>query len=415
MIWKEVEIGKIFSFVRNGMSIKQGEGMAGLPITRIETIWNCEIDTSRLGYANLTEEVLGKAEDYLLESGDILMSHINSPKHLGKSAVYKGVPDKLIHGMNLLCLRPNKDQADPKFIHYYLNSDLFKNKVLSISNQSVNQASFSAGNLKKIRIPLPPLEDQKRIAAILDAADALRQKDRALIAKYEELTQSLFLDMFGDPVRNPKGWVIKDFEYFVSFDTRMTKDFDKYAEFPHIGIANIEQNTGKLVNYKKVKEEGIISGKYLFSPEHIIYSKIRPNLNKVALPDFHGLASADSYPLLVKKENSNKYFFAYLLRSKVFIDFILSHSSRTNIPKANKDQLKMFKGIAPPVALQHKFGDRFQQIEKQKQLAQQSLQKSEELFNSLLQRAFKGDLTDTSSSPPLTRSHAELVSASVLP
>jgi len=193
---KEVEVGEVFEFIRNGASIKQDENAGGLPITRIETIWNSKVDTNRFGYANIEDDNM--FAKYLLEKGDILMSHINSPKHLGKCAVYTGKPNRLIHGMNLLNLRPKKERTFPKYIYYYLNSIYFKPLVMKISNQSVNQASFSAGNLKKLRIPLPPLDEQKKIAAILDAADTLRQKNQQLIAKYNALSQSLFLDMFGD-------------------------------------------------------------------------------------------------------------------------------------------------------------------------------------------------------------------------
>jgi len=220
----------------------------------------------------------------------------------------------------------------------------------------------------------------------------IRQKDKALIEKYNELTKSLFLDMFGDPVTNPKGWEKNEFDFFAKIDTKMVSDFNKYANYPHIGIANIEKGTGKLVNYKLVKDENLNSGKYLFTSEHIIYSKIRPNLNKVALPSFSGLSSADSYPILVDCSHSNKIFFAYILRSSLFIDFILKHSKRTNIPKANKAQMRAFISIAPPISLQNKFAERVKEIEKQKQQAELGFKKSKELFNSLLQKAFKGQL-----------------------
>ena len=386
-----VAIKDIFEFVRNGLSIKQSDTASGFPITRIETIWNSSIDVNRFGYADI--EDIEKYGGYLLECGDILMTHINSLKHLGKCAIYEGTPKQLIHGMNLLNLRPNRKISLPKYLHFYLNSGYFKNQVQKISNQSVNQASFSSGNLKKLKIPLPPLPEQQKIASILDAADNLRQKDQQLIEKYTALSQSLFLEMFGDPEINPMGWDIEPFDYFAIIDTQMTSDFVKYAELPHIGIANIEKDTGRLINYNLVKDENLTSGKYLFTPEHIIYSKIRPNLNKVALPSFNGLSSADSYPILVNKNNANKLFFAYVLRSAFFLDFILQHSTRTNIPKANKSQIKLFNGIAPPVDLQNQFAERIQSIEAQKQQAQASLQKSEALFNSLLQRAFKGELT----------------------
>jgi type I restriction enzyme S subunit len=213
---KQVSIGEVFEFVRNGASIKQEDNKSGYPITRIETIWNETIDDSRFGYADIFDNELIKHEKYLLEIGDILMTHINSPKHLGKSAMYNGLPEKLIHGMNLLCLRPDKKISDSKYLKHYLNSSYFKELLPKISNQSVNQASFSAGNLKTLEIPLPPLPQQQKIANILDAADALRQNDKALIAKYDELTQALFLDMFGDPVSNPKGWEMVKLKDFIN-------------------------------------------------------------------------------------------------------------------------------------------------------------------------------------------------------
>ena len=97
----------VFEFVRNGASIKQEDGKGGYPISRIETIWNKTIDTERLGYADVGDEQLKDYEKYLMKEGDILMTHINSPKHLGKCAVYIGDPKTLIHGMNLLCMRAN--------------------------------------------------------------------------------------------------------------------------------------------------------------------------------------------------------------------------------------------------------------------------------------------------------------------
>jgi type I restriction enzyme S subunit len=185
---------------------------------------------------------------------------------------------------------------------------------------------------------------------------------------------------------------VKSFEEFVAFDTRMTKDFQKYGDLLHVGIGNIEKDTGLIINCISANEEGIESSKYLFDERHIIYSKIRPNLNKVALPDFKGLCSADSYPLLPLENISNRIFIAFLLRSECFLEFILKHSTRTNIPKANKAQMKLFSGICPPINVQIQFAERVQAIEQQKASAQASFEKAEELFNSLLQKSFNGEL-----------------------
>ena len=281
------------------------------------------------------------------------------------------------------------ENLNGKFLYYFLDSYVEKLREQSIGGVI---KYIKLGNLTDAEIPLPPLATQQRIATILDQANAIIQNNRGIVQKYDALTQSLFLEMFGDIKSNSKNWDLKPFEYFAKFDTKMTSDFEKYADKPHIGIANIEKETGKLVDYKLISEENLSSGKYIFDESHIIYSKIRPNLNKVALPNFSGLCSADSYPLKVISKNTNRIFFAYVLRSDSFVDFILTHSTRTNIPKANKEQMKKYIGIAPPIELQNQFAERVAVIEAQKQQAQLALSKSEALFLSLLQRDFKGEL-----------------------
>ncbi|EGO8593329.1 hypothetical protein EH331_01465 [Enterococcus faecalis] len=100
----EMSLEEVFEFIRNGASIKQFNG-SGVPITRIETIATGNIDLDKVGYADIFDS---KYESYYLKDGDILMSHINSLKHLGKVAIVESLEDNVIHGMNLLCLRPKK-------------------------------------------------------------------------------------------------------------------------------------------------------------------------------------------------------------------------------------------------------------------------------------------------------------------
>ena len=123
------------------------------------------------------------------------------------------------------------------------------------------------------------------------------------LAALDELIKARFVELFGDLKTNPKGWPVLPFPAFAKIDGNMTTDYKKYADYPHIGIDRIEKGTGELKGYRTVREDGVISGKYIFTPQHIIYSKIRPNLNKVALPAFEGLCSADAYPILPNREN----------------------------------------------------------------------------------------------------------------
>lgn len=388
-------ISDIF-FYQEGPGVRKWQFKdSGVKLINVGNINNGKIDLSSTKINISEEEAYGKYSHFLIDEGDLLIacSGIVVENFHNKIAFIK--KEHLPLCLNTSTMRfkelPEK-KGDLNFLKYFLQTNDFKSQLRKLITGSA-QLNFGPSHIRKIEIPLPNLATQQRIAAILDQADAIIQNNRAIVQKYDALTQSLFLEMFGDIKSNSKNWDLKPFEYFAKFDTKMTSDFEKYADKPHIGIANIEKETGKLVDYKLISEENLSSGKYIFDESHIIYSKIRPNLNKVALPNFSGLCSADSYPLKVISKNTNRIFFAYVLRSDSFVDFILTHSTRTNIPKANKEQMKKYIGIAPPIELQNQFAERVAMIEAQKQQAQLELAKSEELFQSLLQRAFKGELS----------------------
>ncbi len=216
------------------------------------------------------------------------------------------------------------------------------------------------------QLPWPTLEEQAKIANVFGRIDYFIKKEKEQLINLDKLVKSRFVEMFGELKSNSKKWVIEPFDYFATIDGNMTTDFVKYANYPHIGIDSIEKNSGILKGYKTVKEDGVKSGKYIFNEEHIIYSKIRPNLNKVALPDFEGLCSADAYPILVKKDVCNRIYLVYVMRSSYFLDYILAFSSRTNMPKVNRAQVKGFSMPLPPVQLQNQFASFVMQVDKSK-------------------------------------------------
>ncbi|MEN8883689.1 MAG: restriction endonuclease subunit S [Flavobacteriaceae bacterium] len=387
-----VYLNDVFEFVRNGASIKQSDEKKGFPITRIETIWNETIDVNRFGYADLYEDDLKKYEKYLMQDGDILMTHINSPKHLGKCALYNSVPDKLIHGMNLLCLRPNKEISHSSFLKYYFNSTFFKTQLPKISNQSVNQASFSAGNLKKLKIPLPPLAEQKHIAAILDAADSYRQQTRQTLDKYNQLAQSIFLDMFGDPVTNPMGWEKVEFKELFEQGKVSIKPENIIIGDKYIGLEHIEKVTGGIIEIVELEKNELKSNKFWFNEEYVLYGKLRPYLNKVAVPNFEGICSTDIIPFKPIKDKSTKSFLVYLMRGNWFVNFANENTSGANLPRISPKEINKFRTINPPIQLQNQFANKIANIEAQKATTQQELAQANNLFNALLQKAFKGQL-----------------------
>lgn len=244
------------------------------------------------------------------------------------------------------------------------------------------------GNLTEASINLPTIPKQNEIVDVLSVVDNLIKEVEQQLVDLDILVKSRFVEMFGELKSNSKKWVIEPFDYFATIDGNMTTDFVKYANYPHIGIDSIEKNSGILKGYKTVKEDGVKSGKYIFNEEHIIYSKIRPNLNKVALPDFEGLCSADAYPILVKKDVCNRIYLVYVMRSSYFLDYILAFSSRTNMPKVNRAQVKGFSMPLPPLQLQNQFAAFVTQVDKSKLAIQKSLDELETLKKSLMQQYF---------------------------
>ena len=269
------------------------------------------------------------------------------------------IPPKSYINGNAMCLDNISDDVDLKYLFYYLKAYDF-NKV--ISGTAVPQITIES--LKKIDVLIPSKKEQKRIVYIFDILSQIIESKEKENKRYDDLIKARFIEMFGDLRTNNKNWQVVSFSECASIDTNMIRDFDGYEDYPHIGIDSIEKDTGRIFGYRTISEDGVISGKYLFTPKHIIYSKIRPNLNKVALPDFIGLCSADAYPILVKDTVCTREYFGYTLRSRIFLDYILAFSSRTNLPKVNKSQVEGFKLPLPPIELQNQFADFVQQVDK---------------------------------------------------
>ncbi len=391
-----VRLGDVCLFIRNGKSIKQF-GDEGYPITRIETIANRNIDEKRVGYASIFD--LENYQDYLLQSGDILMSHINSSKHLGKSAIFES-DNIIIHGMNLLMIRPNVQIALPKFIYYALNSDFFKRQIPKITKNSVNQSSFTVSNLKTLKIPVPSLETQEKIVQVLDNAQSLIDNRKEQIALLDKLTESIFYEMFGDPIKNEKGWEM--FKIGDCFDVKTGKTPSR---------KNLEYWSNPTINWVKTTE--IVNG-IIYKTDEKISRKAVDDLN---LPIFkkgniliamYGQGATRGRVSKINIDTTTNQACAGLINSKgdsvneeyIFRFLILSYENLRmlgrggNQPNLNLDIIKRFVIPIPPLPLQNQFAEKVEEIEKQKKLLQDSLELLEDNYKALMQRAFKGELFD---------------------
>ncbi len=332
----------------------------------------------------LFEDAPSRAKQ-LVFPGDILVSTVRP--NLNAVALITDNSDNILVASTGYCILRCLPNVDRKYVFYFCQSNAFIEKLV-MQATGASYPAVTSTIVKECIIPLPSLDKQRQIAAVLDKVSDLIAKRRQQLDKLDLLVKSKFVEMFGDFKTNTMGWSVVGFKEIAIIDGNMTTDYKKYANYPHIGIDSIEKETGKLNGYRTIAEDGVISGKYVFTAKHIIYSKIRPNLNKVALPEFDGLCSADAYPILPIEEKCNRIFLAYNMRSQFFLDYILQFCNRTNLPKVNRREVEGFKTPLPPIELQNKFSDFVEQTEKTKTSISQSLEKLETLKKALMQEYF---------------------------
>ena len=286
---------------------------------------------------------------------------------------------------------PN-NETNVSYLYYW-----FKGNKKVLENYSNNAVVPILNNrtLETVKIPLPPLDQQKKIAAILDAADAYKQKTKALITKYDELTQSLFLEMFGE-LEGDKVSLSSICE--VNPKKSQISSLDRSLKVSFVPMANVsEEGELSLVEERTIDE--VWSGFTYFQEDDVVFAKITPCMENGkgaimrGLKNKIGFGTTEFHVLRPTNDVSCSEYLFYLTHSSHFrVLAELNMKGSAGQKRVPKDFFDRYKVVAPSIALQNQFAERVQAIESQKKQAQTSLVQSENLFNSLLQRAFKGEL-----------------------
>lgn len=206
----------------------------------------------------------------------------------------------------------------------------------------------------------------------------------------DELVKSRFIEMFGDPIRNIKCWQTKRMDEVAPVINY--KGNFKQNEIWLLNLDMVESNTGKIIAYNYVTASEVGSSTCTFDTTNVLYSKLRPYLNKVVIPKEIGYATSEMMPLQPVKGILDRYYLAYMLRNKVFVDYISEKVSGAKMPRVTMNDFRDFKVPIPPIELQNQFANFVIEVDKLKFEMEKSLKELEDNFNSLMQRAFKGEL-----------------------
>ena len=249
------------------------------------------------------------------------------------------------------------------------------------------ETSTKAKSIVKIQIPLPPVAEQKRIAAILDAADALRAKRREALAQLDTLLQSTFLDMFGDPVVNPMGWEKRELSHlcrFLSGYAWKAKNFnsDRIGS-PVIRIQNVGRESSELIHTgeEPIERFWVEQGEYLLS--------LSGSFRLVTWNGPRALLNQRIVKLTPESIVAPAYFGSALSTRLSAIEAMGRHALVNNVALSD---LKKVELCLPPLDIQHRFAAIVESIEQQKASQRAHMAELDTLFASLQSRAFRGDL-----------------------
>jgi type I restriction enzyme S subunit len=355
-----------------------------------------------LEHIQIGGEIIGSQR---LEYGDISSTKFRfTQAHVlyGKLRPYLAkiaLPDfEGICSTDILPIAPGPN-LDRKYLAYYLRQPSMVDLANSRST-GANLPRLSPKVLETFKIPLPPLEEQRRIAAILDKADGVRRKRKEAIRLTEELLRSTFLEMFGDPVTNPKGWEIVKLGSLVvgQLNNGIFKKNHEYGgDTPVVWVKELfsgytidcSESRTLTPTDEEVKKFGLTKGDILFCRSSLNREGIGFN-NVFDGMDFSALFECHIIRVSLNQRKVNSIFLNYLLRFPGLRKQIIAKANTVTMSTIGQSEIKKIEFYLPPKELQDKFEIFLRKIATNRTKLENK--ESENLFNSLLQRAFRGEL-----------------------
>lgn len=347
-------------------------------------------------------EYLVKNEKKFIYEGDILVSSANSWNLVGKCCRVENLKYRSTAGGFISVLRPqNANTLDPRYLYRWFSLASIQNTVRSFGNQTTNISNLNHKRTLNLKVPLPPLAEQKRIAGILDAADKLRAKRRESIAQLDTLLQSTFLDMFGDPVTNPMGWEAKKFGDLVanSFRNGLSPSTKGQVDGEVLTLSAITRGRFDGSAKKAAKFDRAPSLGQQLSKDTFLICRGNGNRDLVgagAFPDHSNKEVSFPDTMIGATVDSDLLAPAYLesvWRSRLVRRQIASGARTTNgTYKVNQKLLNSIVIPLPPIKIQRRFEGFVQTFREYKNILSAHEIELDTLFASLQQRAFNGTL-----------------------
>lgn len=383
--------------VRNNQYTQQG-----VKLLNVANLKNGEVFLDNTERYISEEEAYGKYKHFLAEEGDLIIASSGIKVEYFDRKMGFVKKEHLPLCMNTSTIRfktLDKEHLNIKYFAYFLKTNYFKKQISRLITGSA-QLNFGPSHLRKIKVIVPPINIQNKIVQVLDKAQELIDKRKEQIEALDELVKSQFIEMFGDPFNDEKGFGINKLGEVTVVNPKKAeiKDLDKKLLVSFVPMDRVGEK-GEF-NPEVSKSIGeVYSGFTYFRENDVLFAKITPCMENgkgavaVNLSNGIGFGSTEFHVLRPLREKSNSYWIYYLT---TLIEFrrlaerkMTGSAGQKRVPT---DFLNNIRVVVPPIELQNKFVQFTKQVDKLKFEMEKSLKELEDNFNALMQRAFKGEL-----------------------
>lgn len=370
----------------------------GVKLLNVANLINGKIDTSNTDRYISEKEAYGKYKHFLVEPGDFIIASSGIKVEYFDKKMGFVDSSQLPLCMNTSTIRfktidPNI--LDIRYFMYFLKTDYFKQQ-LSHEITGSAQLNFGPSHLKKMYLPLPSIEEQRHIAAVLDKVSELISKRKAQLDKLDELVKSRFVEMFGDPVSNPKGWPVNQFSEYINFLTSGSRGWAQYfsndGEY-FITIKNVKNCRVTVDNVQHVMPPDNAEAKRTKVQEGDLLISITADLGRTGvvtkeIAEHGGYINQHLTCIRLKQEKLRPLFAAFYLDSEAGKRQFQSRNQNAVKAGLNFDSINTLKLFVPPVTVQDSFISFVGRVDKSKSTIQKSLDQLETLKKALMQKYF---------------------------
>ncbi len=379
--WEVKKLGDVATYI-NGYAFKPNQWSdTGIPIIRIQ---NLNDDDAQYNYCN-NDNIPSK---YLVNNGDILISWSAS---LG---VYEWLKNTAYLNQHIFKVVFDKLEISKYYFRYAVSSkiDHMVRNAHGATMKHIVKKDFD-----NTKIYYPPLQTQQQIVEELDCLTSIIEKQKKQLNELDNLAQSIFYDMFGDPIVNEKGWDILNLNQIGNFKNGLNfRKREKGHSIKVLGVGDFKDNK-EIRDFKHIETVEIsdeISDDYLLKDEDIVF--IRSNGSKdlvgrciIVFPNMQEITFS-GFCIRFRRSDDNyiSLFLLYLFKNEPFKRYYINRSNGCNINNISQTTLSIIPIPSPPLSLQQQFASKIEAIEKQKELIKKSIKETEDLFNSRMDYYF---------------------------